>query len=741
MNDQVTQKNKETPQRLKEHTLPKILLVDDAQANLYSMKYVLEDISASIYTAQSGDEALAMVLRHEFALILMDVHMPGMDGYETATLIHNDAKSKHTPIIFVTSISKDEGHLFRGYKSGAVDYLYKPIKATVLYSKINVFLDLYKHQAALKAEIAHRKAIENALKKSEERVRLLLEHTGEGIFGIDTEYNFDFCNPAALTILGYEDAGELVGQPISLLFRSRETHKRYKHRPCLQTTDILSESLYRDDERFIRKDGVMIPVEIRSQPILRDGKTVGVVVSFNEISERLEAQARLYHLAHHDVLTNLPNRLLLIERLNQAITRTRWHQRNIAVLFIDLDRFKIVNDHLGHEIGDRLLEQIAARLVNLVRDGDTVARLGGDEFSIILNDIADPSHIRPLCEKILESINQAVMIDDHELFTSASIGISLFPNHGDSPNALLKKADNAMYRAKRAGKNNYQFYSDEGREPFIINRLTLETELRHALERDEFELYYQPQLGLKSGKLIGLESLLRWRHPRHGMIPPSHIIPILEETGMVNEVGNWTLNTACKQAKTWQSSLTNFNDSTITVNLSVRQFKNSKFAQVVETILQKNDFNPSKLELEITESLLIENISLTVQILNELNEMGIGIAIDDFGTGYSSMRYLKRLPVDRLKIDRSFVSDITVSSDDAAITNAIISLAHNLGQKVIAEGVETMAQLNYLVTQQCDEIQGFLYSPPLPSSEIQVLLQSKDQNWIDRLQNRQHHTS
>jgi len=492
-------------------------------------------------------------------------------------------------------------------------------------------------------------------------------------------------------------------------------------------TELL-QPLYRGEQkqiilqtRHLRKDGTLYPVEVRLQ--LSQQESPPVFVAFiQDISERIQNEKQLQYLAHYDALTNLPNRVLFTDRLDQSLARARWHGRAVAVLFLDLDRFKIINDTLGHNVGDQALQALSERLKSCVREGDTVARLGGDEFAIVLEDIASADDVAPSARKVLDVLSQPFLLDKHEFIITTSIGISLFPLDGGNTHTLLKHADIAMYRAKEEGRNTYQFYSaDMSAKAF--ERLNLETNLRHALEREEFVLYYQPQQNLADGRVFGVEALLRWRHPDLGLISPMEFIPLLEETGLIIPVGEWVLNTACLQARAWNDS--GLKPLRMSVNLSGRQINNSNFIATVEQVLKHSKFDQVLLELEMTESVLMHNMQTTIKTLETISEIGVRLAIDDFGTGYSSLSYLKRFPIDTLKIDRSFIHDLTQNPEDATLVEAIIAMGRTLHLNVIAEGVETEQQVKFLRMYDCDSIQGYLISQPLPAQELTGLLHDK----------------
>jgi diguanylate cyclase (GGDEF)-like protein len=432
--------------------------------------------------------------------------------------------------------------------------------------------------------------------------------------------------------------------------------------------------------------------------------------------------AELAHQAYHDALTDLPNRILFEDRLTQALILAERNQQTLAMLLLSLDGFEKIHDTLGHAIGDRLLQRVAERLRVSAHQGETVARFEGDEFALLLTQIGGTEGEEVIEDifQINESLKLPFLIDEHELFITVSIGISLYPDDGADAPTLLKNADAALYRAGEQGGDNYQFYTADMNAK-AMKRLTLENSLRRALERSEFEVYYQPVLDINNRKIVGMEALLRWHHPELGLVQPAEFIPLAEETGMIVPIGEWVLHTACAQSKSWQAA--GFAPLSLAVNLSARQFQQQNLAEVVARILHETGLNPDYLELELTESSIMKNAESAVQTLGELKTMGVTIAIDDFGTGYSSLGYLKHLPIDTLKIDRSFVCDITTDPDDAALVMAIITLAHNLRLKVIAEGVDSEEQLSFLHLLRCDEWQGYLFSRPLPVVDFKELLQ------------------
>lgn len=434
------------------------------------------------------------------------------------------------------------------------------------------------------------------------------------------------------------------------------------------------------------------------------------------VKERTE---ELRYMAHHDALTGISNRVIFMDKLEHAIFRARHHGNQVALLFLDLDRFKVINDSLGHHVGDEILREVAHRLQGCIRQTDTVARLGGDEFTVILENMSSTDGVTKVACEIIGKLAEPLKIQDHDLVITASIGIALYPSDTNDINTLIKFADTAMYKAKDSGRNAYKYYS-EHMGNMGENRLALEMQLRNALERNEFLLYYQPQIDAQTGQLTGAEALIRWQHPEFGMVSPLEFIPLLEETGLIIATGEWVLKEACKQARQWQ--LSGHDKMSIAVNLSPLQLCDSNLIPQLQTILSDTDFDASLLELEITESMLMRNVDSAIEMLKSINELGVSIAIDDFGTGYSSLSYLKKLPLNKLKIDRSFIKDITISSEDLAIVSTIIAMAKTLQLKVVAEGVETTEQEQLLRQRECDYLQGYLISKPLPADEFLQLI-------------------
>lgn len=525
----------------------------------------------------------------------------------------------------------------------------------------------------------------------------------------------EYANPAFRRITGYDPA-DVIGLDCRLLQRDdRDQDGLVAIRQALIGNREVSAVL-----RNYRKDGALFWNQLLIAPVPDlDGRITHHIGIINDVTELIRYQEQLEYQANYDSLTLLPNRNLLRDRLQQALVAAQRHERGVAVVFIDLDGFKNVNDSLGHSVGDRLLGVVAERLTRCTRTSDTVARHGGDEFVIVLTDTIDEKSLIGWMERARAMISEPVMIDGTELYVGCSMGASVFPQDGNDAEALLKKADVAMYRAKELGRNTFQFYEPE-MNAAAGARMNLERRLRRALRDSEFLLHYQPQVEIETGRIVGMEALVRWHDPEAGLVSPSQFIPVAEESGLIGPLSDWVLREACRQNRAWQDA--GLPPVRVSVNLSAKTFHQRDIAQQVSDVLQETGLEPCWLEVELTESTLMRNTEEAVQMLNALHEQGVGIAIDDFGTGYSSLSYLKRLPVDRLKIDRSFVADIGTSSDDETITAAIIALAHELRLQVIAEGVETSQQFAFLRERACDELQGYFFAPPLPGPEIAALL-------------------
>ncbi len=567
-----------------------------------------------------------------------------------------------------------------------------------------------------------------ALLKSEKRYQALTESSPVGIFHTDSQGQCRYVNQRWCEITGMEAENALGLGWIQTLHPEDRTEVMNQWQQAVRNKDSMQME-YRVQKRDGRTVWVFALASPQGETSFEEGGYIGTLT---DISDRVAAenrlrenQNRLNQLAYHDILTDLPNRLLFQDRLEHALTKARRAGQRVALLFLDLDRFKNINDSLGHEWGDNLLCEVADRLRNCVRESDTVARLGGDEFMVILERVENLKQVAAVAQKILTRLTMPVEMQSYSLYATASIGISLFPNDGTDVESLMKCSDAAMYRAKELGRNNYQFYTAD-MNARAHELLLLETSLRQALERDQLVLHYQPQYDLNDMRLVGFEALVRWRHPEHGMISPADFIPLAEETGLIVPIGEWVLRTACEQNRAWQKQ--GLLPVRMAVNISARQFRQSGLIQQVSQTLHETGLDARWLELELTESMIMGNTENAIRTMQALNTMGVELAIDDFGSGYSSLAYLKRFPISKLKIDQSFVRDVMVDANDATIAASVIALAKSMQLEVIAEGIEDADQLAFLQKKGCHQGQGYLFSPPLPADKAIVLFDTATQD-------------
>jgi diguanylate cyclase (GGDEF)-like protein len=679
-----------------------VLVVDDDPTLRMLVRAALEKAGFHVEDAEDGEAALIKFIKHQPAVILMDVEMPKLNGYDACRRIREDAIGAHIPILMVTGL-EDIDSVNRAYSAGATDFLPKPINWPLLSHRVRYVLRASRTYEELRTSEAKNNALLNAMPDT----LFVIRRDG-------TIVNY---------LAGSEEATmpEPRGDQLKI---SEYLPKNIAIEWTELMRSVLKEGKPQQYEFSLGDDPEKNHYELQMVPYLND-LSLAII---REITDRKRAEERVHRLAYFDTLTGLPNRQLFQQHLSAAIERGEKKNLKVAALYVDLDNFKRINDTLGHSFGDVVLKTIAKRLDSCIRNDDCVirpeseeevvrlARLGGDEFVAILQDLESEADAAAVADRIRAELTRPVEHLGHEFVVTSSIGVSLYPDDGSDIETLLKNADVAMYQAKSAGRNSVRFYSGT-MSLRSLERLELENSLRHALRRNELSLHYQPQIDVKTKRMTGVEALLRWDHPEHGSVSPSRFIPLAEECGLITPLGEWVLETACHQTKVWQDKYERQLD--IAVNLSSQQFFSSDIANVVLRTIYDAGLAPSSMHLELTETILMNDVKETIVTLDKLRDAGVSLAMDDFGKGYSSLSYLKRLPLDTLKIDKSFVMDMENNKDDAAICAAIIAMAHNLDLKVIAEGVETQEQLNFLEGQGCDQIQGFLISKPLPPEELE----------------------
>jgi diguanylate cyclase (GGDEF)-like protein/PAS domain S-box-containing protein len=691
---------------------PTILIVDDEAQNRRLLAVLLRPEGYHTESAASGEEALNAIAHAAPDLILLDIMMPGIDGYQVASILKANPATANIPIIMVTAHDERSARL-AGLEAGAEEFLTKPVDRTELWLRVRNLLrlkaygDLQEHSFVLEQQVAARTA-------DLQRFRTAMDATADAIMLVSRDsMRFVEVNATSCKMLGYTRSEMMALGPVALGAVTRtELEQMYD----TMIADPVSKKL--SEATLHCKDGALIQVEV-SRQAMPSGSDWIIVSVVRDITERKQAQQRLQYQAHHDALTGLPNRSCFYETLRKTIALADGHGWKVAVMFIDLDHFKNVNDTLGHALGDELLIQFSARLETCVRARDTVGRLGGDEFALLL--VMEQGHqgAAQIAAKVRDALHLPFNLQGCEVIMTASIGITVHPDDASDPDVLIKYADTAMYQAKHAGRNTYRFFTAQMNAD-VLQRQDLENALRKAMEQNEFVLHYQPKVDMASDAVVGLEALLRWVRPGHGLVAPAHFMPVLEESGLIVRVGSWVIGEACRQIKAWQAGAVGAMQ--VSVNVAGCQFGLGDLEADVARALAEHDIPPGLLELELTETSLMVNTERTIECLRTLRERGVQVSIDDFGTGYSSLAYLRRFPIDKLKIDIAFVRDVTSNPDDAAIVRAIITMAHSLNLLVVAEGVETPAQQCYLLRHHCDQIQGYLVSRPLPADEAAQLI-------------------
>jgi diguanylate cyclase (GGDEF)-like protein/PAS domain S-box-containing protein len=682
-----------------------ILLVDDREENLMALEAVLAPLGHNLVRANSGAQALKHLLTGEFALVLLDVEMPNLDGYETATYIKQRAKTSALPIIFITAVNKERHDVFRGYTAGAVDYVLKPVDPEILRSKVSVFVDLH-----LK---------ETALHESEERFRRAFDDAPIGMGLISPDGHWLRVNRALCTITGCSERS-LMGQGLAELIHPNDQPANAHGMHEVFAGKIES---YKLEQRYRHAEGHFVWVVVSASGI-RDAarRPLYLIAQVEDITGRKRAEAELTHQALHDSLTGLGNRALFLDHLEVAVKRLQRRASSVAVLFVDIDRFKVVNDSLGHERGDELLCAFGKRVQGLMRPADTVARFGGDEFTILCEE-SDERAAVGVAQRVLDAVAQPFEVGSAEVFVTASIGIVVSSDINADIGHLVTDADAAMYRAKENGKARYELFDNQMRAR-AMQRLATENALHRALDRAELRLFYQPVVDLDTGTVRGVEALLRWEHPQRGLIRPGEFVPVAEETGLIVPIGRWAIEGACRQLKRWQRDCPG-PPLQLSVNLSGRQFVQPDLVGCVSNALHNADLEPSLLCLEVTETVLLQDSEQTLTVLAGLKALGVQIAIDDFGTGYSSLSYLKRFAVDVLKVDKGFVDGLSRDPHNSLILAAVVSLAEALGVSAVAEGIETGEQRRELLNLGFKSAQGFYFARPQPAGAIREMLRTR----------------
>ncbi|KZL94278.1 EAL domain-containing protein [Clostridium magnum] len=676
-----------------------ILVADDSRFMRFTLREFLEKDGYEVIEAKNGKQVLSLFEERKPDIILMDFMMPEIDGVSACAQLQQLPQGRNTPVIMITSLD-DEESVNLAFEAGATDYIGKPINWAVLRKRLSRLLQARRTEITLDQNDAFASSIIN--------------HAIEGIITIDVNGIIGYINPSAEKIFGYA-SNEVIGASINMLI------PELCYNDCTNL-DVNSKFPEKNLEILGRKkNNSNLPLEATISKFYVDDRFFFTII-LRDITERRHYEETIRYQAFYDSLTDLPNRLLLKDRIELEISHSKHTNQNLAIMYLDLDRFKLINDTLGHDIGDKLLKEIAVRLKSCVNETDTVARIGGDEFVILLPAIAHEENIGNIATKILETIRETIIIDSHELYISVSIGVTIYPDDGKDVETLLTNADVAMYRAKEKGKNNFQLYTPALNEK-ALERLAMENSLRRALEYKEFVVYYQPKVSTETEQIIGMEALIRWQHPNWGLVPPAKFIPLAEETGLIVPIGEWVLRTACAQTKAFQNA--GLPPLTVAVNLSALQFQLQDLTTMVSNVLEETGLDPRYLELEITESIAMQNVEHTIKMINELKAMGIKFAIDDFGTGYSSLSQLNSFSVNKLKIDKSFVSKIDGVKDHSIIASTVLALGKSMALGVVAEGVENQEQVNFFKLNKCDEMQGYFFGKPMSKEDFEMFYYKK----------------
>ena len=704
----------------------RVLVVDDDTGGRRLTRATLKTAGFEVIEAADGQQAVDAFRAQMPDLVLMDVSMPVMDGFTACAELRRIPGAQRVPVVMMTGLDDVES-IERAFEVGASDFITKPINWTILAHRVRYML---------RASMAI-----NELKQNQRRLSNAQRIGEMGDWEWDVRQDMVLASEQALRIFSHEHntLQQSTGQFLSTVHPDDLVRVRGACEHAIARGDGFAI-----DHRIVASDGSVRHVRQQVEVIDRDeaDRVLRLAGAVHDITRRKADEEQIRHLAYYDPLTGLPNRLLFTEQLQHALAHAERNAQQVAIMFIDLDHFKRVNDTLGHGAGDELLRVVSARLATTLRgqdvvgraepaiDGNSIARLGGDEFIVMLNGVHRPADAASAARRLVAALSEPITVQCTEIFVGSSVGIAMYPDDGTDIDTLLMNADTAMYRAKEAGRGGFQFY-DRSMNARARDRLMMESQLRRALDRGEFVLYYQPRADVASGRIVGAEALIRWRHPERGLVQPQEFIPLVEDSGLVIPIGEWAIGETCRQLAAWQAA--GMRVVPVAVNLASTHLRERGLPELVAQAIACHGLRARLLEIEVTESILLAEPELSLEIAMKLDEMGVRLSIDDFGTGYSSLSYLKRLPIHALKIDRSFVRDLASDPDDAAIITAIIAMAHSLKLKVVAEGVETEAQLAFLNARQCDEYQGFLLRRPMMPDDFAELLQAKRPVWTPSL--------
>ena len=699
------------PVTMSAYRKPLVLVVDDDQLIRTMLRDALTADGFEVVLAADAVSALHQFTSAQPDLVLLDLLMPGKDGCETCRDIRTLPGGRYIPVLMMTALDSADS-IHRAFEAGATDFVAKPLNPELLVHRVRYMLRAsqnVQHLAESQARL--------------EMLKVAVDSLPIGITFCDVNGVIVYSNPAEAQMHGYE-VGELVGKEA----RKFSTSDRSRQ---IAAGKLKSLGVWRRESVNVRKSGEKFAAQLTSIPV-RDSQAnyLGIITTCEDISFRKVAEEKIHQLAYYDIVTGLPNRGMFLERLHHTLAQAHRDREKVNLIFLDLDNFKDVNDTQGHDVGDKLLRAVAQRLSGCMRDSDVLARLGGDEFVVVCPSVTLQDSVATVVQRIMAIFSDPFEVEDRQIYTSASIGIAVYPDDSQDASTLFRCADTAMYQAKNDGRAQFRFFSADLNQK-ILQRVALENSLRQGLEKQEFFLHYQPLWDLKTSKMSGVEVLLRWQSSDYGLMLPSTFISLLEDSGLINNVGEWVLRSACSQMREW--TMTEHSELKMAVNISGKQLKHPKFLEMIKRIIQETGVDPMNLELEFTESVIMENVDNTVEIFRKLKEMGIQLSIDDFGTGYSSLNYLKHFPIDRIKIDRSFVADVNNNQSDAAIIEAIVSMAQSLSLRVVAEGVENSDQLHSLTRLGCDEVQGFYLAMPMHAEDLVEKLGTKHGKRVEKL--------